>query len=192
MKTKFILHGGYATKQNHENDNFFKEILKDAPQNSKILLVFFAKEKSEYLKMLEKDTLQFRRNKGKHNLSFVIASQKNFPQQIAQSDIIYLHGGKTSRLLTELKNHSDFSNLINGKIVASESAGAYVLSSCFYSKTEGGVFKGLGFVPVKTICHYVGLNKEKLDECQTKAKTLLLADYQYKVFFIKIKSWITI
>lgn len=66
--------------------------------------------------------------------------------------------------------------------MAGESAGAYVLSSCFYSKTEGGVFNGLGLVPVKTICHYVGLNKEKLDECQIKAKTLLLADYKYKVF----------
>jgi len=37
--TKFILHGGFAGRKNTENDEFFKEILRDAPQKTKILLV---------------------------------------------------------------------------------------------------------------------------------------------------------
>lgn len=102
MKTKFILHGGYATTANRENDKFFKEILKNSGKNIKILLVFFAKEKSKYPEMFKKITPLFEKNKGKSNISFEIASKKNFLQQVAQSDIIYLYGGKTSRLLAEL------------------------------------------------------------------------------------------
>ena len=71
---------------------------------------------------------------------------------------------------------------ISGKIIAGESAGAYALSSCFYSKSEGGIFKGLGLVSVKTICHYIGVNKEKLDECSKELEMVLLKDYQYKVY----------
>ncbi|PCI21323.1 hypothetical protein COB64_00370 [Candidatus Wolfebacteria bacterium] len=71
---------------------------------------------------------------------------------------------------------------MEGKIIAGESAGAYVLSTCFYSKTEGGIFEGLGLVPVKTICHYVGENSEKLDDCSGEIETLLLKDYEYKSF----------
>ncbi|MDP2669020.1 MAG: Type 1 glutamine amidotransferase-like domain-containing protein [bacterium] len=182
MNTKFILHGGYAGRSNAENDDFFKEILKDAPQSAKILLVYFAKEKDEYYRMQAEDETQFEKNKGEHDISFEIASPETFLQQIEQTDIIYLHGGNTSRLLVELRKYPNLMDIINGKVVAGESAGAYALSSCFYSKTEGGIFKGLGFVSVKTICHYIGENEKKLNECPVGLETLLLADYQYKVF----------
>lgn len=182
MSAKFILHGGYAERPNSENDEFFKEILKRVPQTAKILLVYFAKKKDEYERMQKEDIAQFEKNKGERDISFEVASSESFLQQVAQSDVIYLHGGNTSRLLGELKKYPNLKNLMDGKIVAGESAGAYVLSSCFYSKTEGGVFEGLGFVSVKTICHYIGENEEKLKECSDGLETLLLADYQYKVF----------
>ena len=182
MKTKFILHGGYAGRSNPSNDDFFKEILKDTPKNIKILLVYFTEDESDFSRVQEEDISQFEKNKGAKNLTFEIASTESFSQQIAQSDIIYLHGGKTLKLLEALKKWPNFREFLNGKIVAGESAGAYALSSYFYSKTEGGLFKGLGFVPVKIICHYIGENKEKLKERSDGIETLLLADYQYKVF----------
>lgn len=182
MSTKFILHGGYAGRPNSGNDEFFKEILKGAPQNTKILLVYFAKGKNEYERMQREDAAQFEKNKGERDISFEIASLESFLQQVAQSDVIYLHGGNTSKLLKELKRCLGLRNLMDEKIVVGESAGAYVLSSCFYSKIESGIFEGLGFVPVKTICHYAGENAEKLKECSDGLETLLLADYQYKVY----------
>lgn len=182
MNAKFILHGGYAGRSNAENDAFFKEIFKNAPQKIKVLLVYFAKKEDEYSKLQNEDTAQFEKNKGKHIISFEIASPKMFQQQAAMSDIIYLCGGNTSTLLRELKKHTDLKSLVDGKIVAGESAGAYALSACFYSKTAGGIFEGLGFVPAKTICHYTGENKEKLKECPEALETVLLADYQYRVF----------
>lgn len=183
MKTKFLLHGGYAGRINSENNLFFKEILKDTSEQVGILLVYFAKEQTEYERMVNEDTSQFKRNGKDKKFNFEIATVENFLEQLKKADIIYLHGGKTFKLLETLKGYPDIAESLKGKIVAGESAGAYVLSTCFYSKTEGGVFKGFGFVPVKTICHYIRENKEKLDKCPEELETLLLKDYQFKVFF---------
>ena len=100
-----------------------------------------------------------------------------------KSDVIHLHGGKTLKLLEALKKHGDLAQLFKDKTVSGESAGAYVLSNCFYSKfTAGGAFKGIGLVPVKTICHYIGENKDKLDTIEEDLELLLLPDYIFKVY----------
>ncbi len=183
MKTKFILHGGFAGRINLENDLFFKEILKGTPERVNVLLVYFAKEQVEYKRMISEDTSQFKRNGKGQGFDFEIANVDNFLEQIKKADVVYLHGGQTLKLLGVLKKYPTLAESLKGKIVAGESSSAYVLSACFYDKTEGGFFKGLGFVPVKTICHYIGENKEKLDKCPKKLETLLLKDYQFKVFF---------
>lgn len=186
MKTKFILHGGYAKIPNKENDKFFKEILKGRQKELKILLVYFAKEKGSLKEKKNEDVLQFEKNNSNKRLSFEVADRKIFSKQVLRSDIIYLHGGKTIKLLSALKKVKNLKKLFAGKIIAGESAGGYVLSACFYSKSLKGVFSGLAFVPVKTICHYVGKNSEKLKKCPAKLKTLLLPDFKYKVFYIDI------
>ncbi len=182
MKTKFILHGGYAGRRNAENDGFFKEIVRDTSEKVSVLLVYFAKDKEEYERMSSEDTLQFKRNGKGKDFTFDIASANDFINQIKRADIIYLHGGKTLTLLETLKQYPNLVESLKGKIIAGESAGAYVLSSCFYSKTEGEVFNGLGFVPAKTICHYSGENEDKLEGCPKELEALLLKDYLFKVF----------
>ncbi len=183
MRTKFILSGGYAGRPNKENDKFFKEILNSEKDNLHVLLVYFAKPAEEYDRMTKEDRHQFNKNKGDKRLSFEIAAEGEFEEQVRKADIIYLHGGKTLRLLEILKKFPNLRGLIDGKIIAGESAGAYVLSSYFYSKSEGGVFAGLDFVPVKTICHYVGENSEKLQSCSDELEELLLPDFKYKVYY---------
>lgn len=185
MKTKFILSGGYAGRPNEKNDKFFKEILADEKNKLNILLVYFAKGTEEYERITNEVKFQFNKNKGNKELLFEIATEEKFAEQIKQADIVYLHGGKTLKLLEVLKKHPDLRQLFNGKIIAGESAGAYALSTYFYSKSEGGVFQGLGFVPVKTICHYIGESSEELDNCPPELEELLLPDYKYKVFEIK-------
>jgi len=183
MKTKFILSGGYAGRPNKENDKFFKEILSVKKNKLNILLVYFAKTFEDYERITNEDKYQFNKNKGEKELMFEIAEEDKFIEQVKDADIIYLHGGKTLRLLETLKNYKNLKELFNGKVVAGESAGAYVLSTCFYSKSEGDVFKGLGFVSVKTICHYIGENTEKLKSCSNNLETLFLPDYKFKVFY---------
>jgi peptidase E len=182
MTTKFILHGGYAGRINTQNDAFFAEVCKDVPSEVKVLLVYFAKNESEYNRIQKEDIAQFEKNKGHKQLTFETASPDSFIDQVRKSDIIYLHGGQTLKLLEVLKKYPDFSGEAKGKTIAGESAGSYALSACFYSETEGGVFNGLGLVPVKTVCHYEDKNEEKLDECSNNLETLLLRDYEYCVF----------
>jgi len=183
MKTKFILSGGYAGKPNKENDKFFREILNIKKNKLNILLVYFAKNIEDYERVTNEDKYQFNRNKNGKHLTFEVATENDFENQVKKSDIIYLHGGKTLKLFEVLKKQKNLSELLNCKIIAGESAGAYVLSSCFYSKSEKGIFKGLGFVPVKTICHYIGENSEKLNECPKELDELLLPDYKFKVYY---------
>lgn len=181
MTTKFILHGGFAGHVNEQNDSFFREILKDTPDKLKVLLVYFAKEIDRVPVSEKEDIVQFERNKENKDIFFQVADEKSFAEQVKSADIIYFHGGNTLKLLETLKKFPGLKELLAGKVVAGESAGAYVLSSVFYSKTENGLYQGLGFVPVKIICHYIGENEDKLADNQ-ELETLLLSDYQYKVF----------
>lgn len=186
MKTKFVLSGGSAGRMNEINDKFFKEILATEKDELKVLLVCFAKPEGEYARMAGEDKENFGRNSCGKAFEFEIAAEEKFAAQAMRADIIYLHGGGTLKLLDALKKYPDLNELFKGKVIAGESAGAYVLSACFYSKTEGGLFKGLGFVPVKTICHYEGVNSEKLADCPAGLEELLLPDYEHKTFYIDL------
>lgn len=183
MTTKFIIHGGFAGHVNDQNDAFFREILKDTSDNPKVLLVYFAKELDRIPVNKEEDRVQFGRNRGSKSISFQVADEKYFSEQVKDVDIVYLHGGNTVKLLETLKKFPRLRELVEGKVVAGESAGAYALATLFYSKRYSGgqASEGLGFVPVQIICHYVGENEEKLPE-NPKLETLLLADYEYRVF----------
>lgn len=184
MKTKFILSGGYANHPNEENNKFFREILNTDKRKLKILLILFAKEIETWEEKEQAIISQFKINKQGKSLSYEVAQEDNFLRQCREADIVYMHGGRTLKLLETLKKFSNLKDLWAGKIVAGESAGSYVLSTCFYSKSEQGIFSGLGLVPVKTICHYQGENREKLQDCPKNLEELLLADYEYKVFEI--------
>lgn len=78
----------------------------------------------------------------------------------------------------------DFKKAFTGKTVAGESAGANCLSTFCYSKSGGGIIKGLGLVPVKMIPHYNNEHKKELYTITDNLETLLLPNYQFKVFNI--------
>ena len=180
--TKIILHGGYAGHPDPQNNPFFSEMLKGFSGSINVLLVFFAKPVEEYGRLYNEVTSNFQKNAKDKELHFEIASENDFLEHVANADIIYLQGGRTLKLIDVLKQYPEFEKVASGKVIAGESAGAYALSACFYSKTEGGLFEGLAFVPAKVICHYEGMNEEKLEECSSELETLLLKDYEYKVF----------
>jgi len=185
MQTKYILHGGSAQHANSENDKFFKEILKDTGNAVKVLLVHFAgtSERAELNK--EIDTAQFERVKGDKKLTFQIASEKTFYVQIAWADVVYFGGGTTVKLLEALQQFEGLKEKFTDKIVAGESAGANFLSTYCYSKSGGGVIKGLGILPIKFIPHFESKHKEKLNRISGNLETLTLTNYQFKVYEIE-------
>ena len=182
MKTKYIISGGYANRVNSDNDMFFREILKDTADTLKVLVILFAKPDVEAENRYMIVRKQFKRNKNDKKLEYVLATRDNFIEQIKKSDIIYIHGGETMNLINEIKKCADFALLVKGKVIAGESAGSYLLSSIFYSKTIGHLEEVLGILPIKVICHFAGLHVEKLDSIRGDLEKALLKDYQYKVY----------
>lgn len=183
MKTKFILQGGFPKNGKQENDAFFSEILSTAPQDTKVLLVLFAKELDRVEKNMKEDIEQFTKNSEGRNLTFDIATEDNFIKQIQASDIVYFHGGHTGKLLETLKRLPDFKEMIQGKIIAGDSAGANVLCSAFYS-LRIGAGEGLGILPFRILSHYVEENKNKLNSIKPELELIVLPELQFKVFYL--------
>lgn len=184
MKTKFILHGGFnPEKVNEDNSDFYKEILKDAPENAKVLLVPFAKEPERIIPATTKISSEFNKSKNDKNIEIEVANEKDFLNQINLADVVYFHGGVSLKLLEALKKYQNLEELLKGKIVAGESAGANVWSRFFYSPHSDGVFEGLGVLPLKIIPHYKAEYEGKLDNVGIGLEELLLPEYKYKVFY---------
>jgi len=181
--TKYILHGGYTREKKDLNNNFFKEIVKDLKGKIKILFVYFASEESDYEEKLEQEKDNFLNNSENKDLEFEIADRNNFIEQIKNADVIYIRGGDTFKLLETLKLYPKFSEAIETKVVVGSSAGAYVLSKHFYSRTRERIINGLGILPIAIACHYKG-KQETLELLKGKAKDLeivLLDDFEHKV-----------
>ncbi len=187
MATKFILHGGFPPKQKQEDDPFFLEILKDTPENTKILLCYFAKEKDRIPDNSREDIAQFEKNKEVFkSLSFEIADEEKFPEQIKNADVIYLHGGKTTKLLAALQKFPDLKELFLEKTVAADSAGVNSISSFCYSQSADTILEGVGIIPFKTICHYSEEFRGKADELNQRddsSELLYLAENEYRVYY---------
>ncbi len=187
MATKFILHGGFTPHTPQIDDPFFLEILKDTPENTKILLVYFAAETERIDAYTTNDMAQFEKNKEVFkSLSFEIATEENFVEQIKKADVIYLHGGKTLKLLAALKKFSNLKELFVGKTIAADSAGVNCISTCCYSQSSDTILEGICIIPFKTICHYSEELRGKADELNkfdNNSELLLLAENEYRVYY---------
>lgn len=183
MKTKFILHGGFKPGQTEEdNSRFYSEILKDAPEGAKILLVCFAKDTERVATATTKVITEFNKNKWQKDIAFEIASEESFVEQIKSADIVYLHGGRTLKLRDALKRFPNLKELFSGKIVAGESAGANVLGKFCYSPSADQVIECLGILPIKIIPHYSEEYKGKLDGVGKELESVFLSEYEYRIF----------
>ncbi len=182
MKTKYVIHGGFISGQN-KDDNFYKEILSNVPYETKILLVYFAKEADRVAKNREEDIQEFSKNSGGKVLKFETADEISFLEQVNKSDVIYLHGGHSGLLLEALKKYPNLKAAFKGKIIAGDSAGANVLAEAFYSQ-KIGVAEGFGLLPFKLICHFKEENKDKLTHIKPDLETIFLPEYKTKVMNI--------
>lgn len=183
MTTKFILCGGFNKDDtNPDLSNFYTEILKDTPEKLKLLLVIFAKNDDRVEEVTARVIAGFNKIKLQKVITFEIANKNQFEDQIKSSDVIYFIGGSTQKLLSSLKEFPNLKNLLEGKTVAGESAGANVLCSYFYSPNSDKVDQGLGFLPIKIIPHYSKEYKNKLDNVGGNLDKLFLPEYQFKAF----------
>ncbi len=171
----------YGTK--FVNDDFFREVVKDAPDQAKVLLVYFAKDSDRIEENVASNTEQFNHNKGSKTLLFETAKLEQFRDQVASSDIIFLHGGFSKRLLDALRPFPDLKQMFDGKIIAADSAGANVLCEVFYSQIAGEVLNGFGLLPIRMICHYDEKYKDVLNDVKPELETWYLPEYRFRIAY---------
>lgn len=176
-----FLHGGFAGVVNEPNDLFFRALAATLPPSATVLLVGFAKDPARRASALAADRAQFERNRGARAFRYIEASETEFIAQVKAADLVFLHGGNTEMLLAALRRQPGFVAAVDGKTVAGESAGAYALATHFYSKTIGACGVGLGLVPAAVICHYSGVNAERLPR-EPHLEQCLLPDFHFRVF----------
>ncbi len=182
--TKFVLHGGFAREKApiQENDAFFQEMLKDTSENVKILLVYFAEREEITELRIDQDKKSFNKNKGSKNLVFKVAQKEKFIGGCGWADVIYIHGGRTTKLMEALNVYQNISKAFNDKIVGGDSAGANALGQLFYSKNSEEIGKGLGILPFKIVVHYTDGLPNPLAEVEPDLETVFLHEYEVKVF----------
>jgi peptidase E len=186
MKTTFILHGGFDRNKNEENLEFYQDILSYSSDKVKILLVCFATEDEKVDQKVAKLKNRFQKVSGNKILSFEVANRSDFRTQIQVADIIYFCGGQTFRLLGVLKEFPALKDWIKEKVLVGESAGANVWGKYFYSPNADKIEKGLGFIPIKIIPHFVPKYAHLLDKVETNLQELNLPEYTFKVFEVDL------
>ncbi len=183
MNIKYILNGGFnINNTENNNDEFYLEILKDAPESSSVLLVLFANEYERFVPKKERIASEFKQVTKAQKLSFEIANEQDFISQIKKADIVYFVGGKNIKLLEVLNRFPELVNYLKGKVVAGESAGANVLAKYCYSPNADKAMEGLGLLPIRLIPHYHEKYKGKLDEVGSEFELVLLPEYENRIF----------
>ncbi len=187
--TTFVLHGGFTSAKNELNAGFYKEFSKYVPNGANILLIYFARDNNEIPELFEQDKSNILEQAENKKFTFILASPDAFMEQVKEADVLYMRGGDTDKLLTVLKQYPDFEKMIRGKVVIGSSAGAYVLAKYYYSGSKGGVYEGLGLLPVRVTCHYESeIMKREADKKGVdilgkypgNLELIVLKDYEWK------------
>lgn len=156
-------------------------MLKDTPNDAKILLVYFAEPDEKVQLRTEQDTEEFNSNKGSKSLHFKVASEATFEEDCAWADVVYLHGGKTLKIMESLSKYPRINQMLSGRTIAGDSAGVNSLGILFYSNNAKIVGKGLGILPFKIGVHYVDGAPNPLADVGPELETLLLHEYETRV-----------
>jgi peptidase E len=171
--TKFILHGGSLGKKSEKNQNFFAEVTKGLPVNSKILGIYFAREEYELPDVFEQDKERFLNSFPKKKFQYILAEKdlSVLSDQMREANAIFLSGGNEN-YLKEIFREMDLEKLVQGKIISGSSAGANIFSKYYFTNDRDSVEEGFGILPIKTICHYKTERISKLEKLKNYKESL--------------------
>ncbi len=192
--TKYILVGGYVHKASDEGQAFCEELVKGININPvKILDCMFARNREDWEEGLKKDKEFFGKFISDFNLE--LANPETFTEQVRNSDIIYLKGGHTRKIMEVLSNNLDWIKELDGKVLAGTSAGGDVIAKYYAVLSTKRVGDGLGLLPIKFIPHWnsdysddecgnIGWQDEldKLKAYKEELPVYTLGEGEFKVF----------
>lgn len=146
---------------------FFKEIIKgERKKLIKILIVPFGYPKNKWESVLKKYKKRYSFYLPEINSELILAKENysSFLKQIEKVKIIHFTGGSEILIKRKIKNKAKFRKALNGKVIVGISAGTNVFSKYYYSNDRTRIERGLGILPIKTICHYSEGKRKRLEE----------------------------
>ncbi|MFH1509096.1 MAG: Type 1 glutamine amidotransferase-like domain-containing protein [bacterium] len=184
--TKYILHGGYATKRSTSNKKYYLEIVKGLEEPINVLVICFAAEKERWDEKFNKVKDHFSEIVNDKELEFILANKniELLSKQIQEADVIYMIGGRSLKLLKKLSAVPNLTQLWKNKVVVGSSAGALVLAKYYHGNDSNTYNEGLGIFPFKIICHYsknIDDRLEKLKQFGEDLEIKLIPEEKYIV-----------
>lgn len=167
---KIILHGG-GIGQDEKGKQFWRELMGDG---KRLLVVPFAsplinnlddEKKPRFSRYVFFNSIVNRFNLRRTiwydvftatntGIGVMVARDRRFQDQLRWADSIYFTGGTTQLLLEKLRGQTGWTKLLDGKIIAGESAGANALSTYCYGLDARQFLVGTCVAPVKVIIHF--------------------------------------
>ena len=160
--THYILVGGGDMEA---GDQYGQEIAYKVSQlvgkkNLTILSCLFASKDEEWTEDYEVLEPWFK--KYFTGCTVIRASYDKFTDQLKDADVVYFHGGLTSRLVENMERFANVEEYLRDKVVIGSSAGAGFLATAYWSYNARNVGSGSGIIERAVIAHY-GASKESAE-----------------------------
>jgi peptidase E len=152
--TTFIIHGGQAGDEHKRNDAFFREMVRGVAEPVNILLVPFARVEPKRTEVVQRHSARLQRVNEGVKLHIIVADETRLAEQIASASVVYIVGGETARLVSALRSVPNIVELLQGKILAGSSAGAYALVKYYWENDTHELGEGLGLLNTKAFAHF--------------------------------------
>lgn len=152
--TRYVLNSGGLKNNIPGAKKFIAELLKGFGANPKVLFCFFAEPREvweEKFPIYQEGFTEWVPEGVKPK--FELAFPDTFASQIANNDVIYIHGGDDHLLQYWLKQF-DLPKIWEGKVVGTNSASTDAVSEYFWPCDWRECKQGLGILPIKAIPHF--------------------------------------
>ncbi len=166
MKSKFMLHGGSCYVGSGRNFEYFRGLADIEKETLNVYVIPFAmfppkerigKANPEDLVRTARrciyDTIGDLKFVNPHKKFVPIDPSTSIQKALRKADIIFAHGGNGDNLQSYFEG-IDMSVVTEDKIIGGNSAGCNMWVDHYYSNDNQKVCKGLGVIPVKTMCHF--------------------------------------
>lgn len=152
--TKYVLNSGGLRNNIPGAKKFVAELVKGFGNNPKVLFCFFAQPRELWEEKHKEFQVGFSNWLPQGvSAAFDLAFPATFKQQIAKSDVTYIHGGD-DHLVKYWLSQFDLSKIWAGKVVGTNSASTQVLSRSYWTCDWRQCGDGIGILPIKTIAHF--------------------------------------
>ncbi len=164
--TTFVLHGGKSSVDCESNNNFFQQFTALVDKNSvNILLCYWSRDRKEWNQLAKRDSTKIRKNTAKLVNITIVEDVQNLFSSLDKFDVFFVAGGSTELLELYYPKLGELGKKLAGKVYIGSSMGTFLVSEQYVlsrnNQKSDEVHKGLGLLPIQTLCHWNAEQKKQ-------------------------------